>query len=95
MTLWLYIYNFGYHSMAQIINSPKSLGHAIKQARKAKKLNQTEAGNIFKIDQTTFSSIEQGAPGTRLETLFRVLAALNLEITINPKKNNPDKEGEW
>lgn len=73
--------------MDQIVCSPKSLGSALKRQRKAKKLSQSIAGEAFKLDQTTISSIEQGAPGTRLETLFRLLAALNLEMIIRPKKN--------
>lgn len=74
--------------MDQIVYSPKSLGSTIKRQRKAKKLSQSEAGNAFKLDQTTISSIEQGAPGTRLETLFRMLAALDLEMVIRSKKNS-------
>jgi len=80
--------------MDQRIYSPKSLGSAIKRQRKAKKLSQTAAGTPFNIDQTTVSSIEQGAPGTRLETLFRILAALDLEMIIKPKKDIPIKKGE-
>ncbi|MES2219104.1 MAG: helix-turn-helix domain-containing protein [Pseudomonadota bacterium] len=72
--------------MDQIIFSPKSLGTAIKRQRKSKGLNQNQAGQEFKLDQTTISSIEQGAPGTRIETLFRMLAALDLEMIIRPKK---------
>lgn len=73
--------------MDQIIYSPKALGNALKRQRKGKKLSQQEAGSDFKINQTTISSIEQGAPGTRLETLFRLLAALELEMVIRPKKS--------
>jgi HTH-type transcriptional regulator/antitoxin HipB len=80
--------------MDQRIYSPKSLGSAIKRQRKAKKLNQHEAGAAFKLDQTTVSSIEQGTPGTRLETIFRILAALDLEMVIRPKRNIIDKSGE-
>lgn len=80
--------------MDQIIYSTKSLGTAIKRQRKAKKLTQKEAGDAFRLDQTTMSSIEQGAPGTRLETLFRALAALDLEMVIRPKQQNvPTKKG--
>jgi len=71
--------------MEQLVYSPQSLGSAIKRQRKAKKLTQEEAGQAYNLDQTTISSIEQGAPGTRLETLFRVLASLDLEILIRPK----------
>lgn len=80
--------------MEQLIYSSKSLGNAIKRQRKSKKLSQQEAGSLFKLDQTTVSSIEQGAPGTRLETLFRMLAALELEMIIRPKKMIRNKNEE-
>lgn len=74
--------------MEQLVYSPKSLGSALKRQRKAKKLSQKEAGSDFNIVQDTVSSIELGAPGTRVETLFRMLAALDLEMVIRPKKIN-------
>ena len=79
-----------------IIYSATALGAAIRRARKAKKLSQTEVGNTFNIEQSTISSIEQGAPGTRLKTLLRVLAALELELVVRPKQSapNPSKE-DW
>lgn len=80
--------------MEQLIYSPKALGSAIKRRRKAKKLSQKEAGSPFKLDQTTISSIEQGAEGTRIGTLFRILAALELEMVIRPKKRLVDKDAE-
>ncbi|MCC2666789.1 MAG: helix-turn-helix domain protein [Gammaproteobacteria bacterium] len=81
--------------MDQIVYSPKSLGSALKRQRKAKKLSQKKAGDAFKLDQTTVSSIEQGAPGTRLETLFRMLAALDLTMVIKPKKETIMKGDHW
>jgi len=80
--------------MDQIVVSPKSLGSAIKRQRKTKKLTQKEAGLAFKIDQTTVSDIEQGAAGTRLETIFRILAALELELIVRPKKITKTKNGD-
>lgn len=78
-------------SMDQVIYSPKSLGNVIKRQRKAKKLTQKEAGSVFKLEQSTISSLEQGASGTRIETIFRMLAALELEMVIRPK-NGPDNK---
>lgn len=80
--------------MELLIYSPKALGSAIKRQRKAKKLTQSTIGSAFKLNQTTVSSIEQGAPGTRLETLFRMLAALDLEMVIRPKMNTSDGSGD-
>lgn len=80
--------------MEQLIYSPKALGSAIKRRRKAKNLSQKEAGNPVKLDQTTLSSIEQGAEGTRIGTLFRILAALELEMVLRPKKMMTDSNPE-
>lgn len=82
--------------MEQLIYSPESLGSAIKRRRKAQKLTQKGAGDAFHLDQTTVSSIEKGVPGTRLETLFRMLAALDLEMVVRPKKIISSKrKGSW
>lgn len=82
--------------MDQFAYSPRALGEIIKGRRKNKKLNQSEVANSFKFMQSTISSIEQGAPGTRLETLFRLLAALDLEMVIRCKdEDNDTNTGEW
>ena len=80
--------------MEQLVYSAKSLGSAVKRRRKEKKLTQQEVGRNFKLDQTTVSSIEQGAQGTRLATLFRMLAALDLEMVIRPRNVMPRKNKE-
>lgn len=82
--------------MEQLIHSLNALGSVIKRQRKSKKLTQTQAGLEFNIDQSTLSSVEQGAGGTRLVTLFRILAALNLEMVIRSKdENKQDIQGQW
>ncbi len=83
--------------MKQFIRSSKALGSVIKRVRKAKNIGQTAVGSAFKIDQGTVSSIENGAPGTRLETVFRILAALDLEMIIQPRKVDKKnlKKEEW
>lgn len=67
------------------ILSPEALGHALKNARKATGKTQEEVGKLIGMDQGTVSIIERGNPGTRLETLFRLLAALELEISLQPR----------
>lgn len=71
--------------MEQLIHSLNALGTVIKRQRKAKNLTQKQAGLDFNIDQTTLSSVEHSAEGTRLITLFRILAALDLEMVIRSK----------
>ena len=78
--------------MEQLVFSPESLGQALRRQRKAKSLNQTKLGELFKLEQSTISNIETGAPGTRIETLFRVLAALDLEMVIRSKSSQRQNE---
>jgi len=82
--------------MEQRIYSEKVLGAAIMRQRKRLKLNQADAGQLYNLDQTTVSSIENGAPGTRLETLLRMLAALDLEMIIRTKSAaSADQDEDW
>ena len=80
--------------MIRKIISPESLGAALREVRKQKGLNQTAAGKLVGIDQSTVSKVEQGSGGTQLDTLFRLLAALELEITIQPRHKAEDKNEE-
>ena len=79
--------------MEILVQSPFLLGKALKRFRQAKKLNQLETGKEFMLDQTTISSIENGTPGTRIETIFRLLAALDLEMVIRTKQITDGSEG--
>lgn len=82
--------------MEQLIFSPQSLGQALRRQRKAKALNQKKAGELFNLGQNTISNIEMGAPGTRIETLFRLLAALDLEMVLRSKPMPKKKQsGDW
>lgn len=65
--------------------SPKILGQILKSARNSKKLTQEQAGNIVGITQAMLSRIERGETHIRVDTLFRLLAALELEMAIQPR----------
>ena len=77
--------------MQRKIISPESLGFALREERKKKGLNQTDLGVPVGVDQTTVSKVEQGKPGTRLDTLFRLLSVLDLELVLQPKDLTSDK----
>lgn len=79
--------------MEILAQSPALLGKALKRYRQMKKLNQSQAGKEFMVDQTTISSIENGASGTRIDTIFRLLAALDLEMVIRTKSVTSNIEG--
>lgn len=82
--------------MILTVISPESLGIALRGARKRKSMNQAEAGKLVGLDQPTVSRVERGNPGTRLDTLFHLLSALDLELVIQPRGTGlRDEEEVW
>lgn len=81
--------------MDRYIPSPKALGAVLKSQRKLKKLTQTEAGVPFGLEQSTISNLEKGSAGARLDTVFRMLAALDLEMVIRTKDEKSSRKEEW
>ncbi len=77
--------------MQNLARTPADIGHAIKQARRNQKLTQKALATKSGVWQETISRIENGSPGTKLETLFDICAALNLEFLITERsKGNSD-----
>ncbi|PLX67106.1 MAG: transcriptional regulator [Denitrovibrio sp.] len=78
--------------LEQRIYSAKLLGQIIKRARMDMKLTQKELAEKTGIAQPTISDVETGTTDVRFETLFRITAALNLDIFIATKKAS---KAEW
>lgn len=72
-------------AMKHLVRTPKNIGHAIREARKAKSLTQTDLAAMSGVWQETISKIENGSGGTKLETIFELLAALDLELTVTER----------
>jgi len=66
--------------------SPENLGQALRSERKHKGLSQKAVGALSRYGAAHHSKIEKGNPGTELNTLFRLLAALDLELSIQPRQ---------
>jgi len=71
--------------MDRLARSPKQLGLVIRQRRAAKGLTQTQLADLVGTGQKTISKIENGNPATRVDTLFSILAALDLEADIKSR----------
>jgi len=71
--------------MNQLARTPNDIGHAIRRVRKQQSLSQQDLATKSGIWQETISKIENGSPGTRLETIFDLCAALDLEILITDR----------
>ena len=71
--------------MQQIIVSPMDLGAMLKELRKQKGLTQTALGKRVGLDQKRVSLMENGNPNIRVDSLFRLLSALEVGMALGPK----------
>ena len=73
--------------MKQILSLSKQLGPLLQAARKAAGFSQTELAQRLGISQSRISAMELD-PGTiNVEQLLALLAVLNLEVLVQPKKD--------
>lgn len=73
------------------IRSPAQLGAALLRFRKQMSWTQRETGEHSGIKQSIVSQVESGTQGTRLGTLFKLLAALDLEFVLRKRKKTSPK----
>ena len=71
------------------ITSAKQLSSYLRDARLLQKLSQDKVANRVGIRQDTVSSFEIKPESTELETLFKILSALELELVIQPRNSPP------
>lgn len=67
------------------ITSPQALADALQQARKHKGQTQSAIGELAGIKQSTVSGFETAPENARVETLFKLLSALDLELVLNAR----------
>ena len=72
--------------MQRIIRRNEDLGAAIRLARKASNLRQIDVARKASVRQALVSDIENGATTAKLDTVIRVLAALDLDLSVIPRR---------
>ena len=84
-----------------LITSPKQLAIHLRDDRKSKNLSQTKVADPVGLKQDTVSKFELNPETTSIQTLFRILSSLNLEMHIVQKsesiysKVDDDDEEKW
>jgi HTH-type transcriptional regulator / antitoxin HipB len=68
------------------IRTPAQLVNALKRLRQQGDLTQSGLGEMAGLPQTTISKVEVGIIDPSLGTLFKLLAALDLEIEVQARK---------
>ncbi len=77
------------------VTSPNQLASMIKEYRLDAKLTQSDVAKEIGIRQDTVSSFELKPETTKIATLFKILAALNLEVDIKPRSTDTSSFDGW
>ncbi|WP_454781587.1 helix-turn-helix domain-containing protein [Legionella sp. WA2022007384] len=78
-----------------IIRSAKDLALFLNDQRKQLKMSQSEVADLVGLKQDTISKFENSPDNSRIDTLFRILSALNLNISLVEKGQETHEEIEW
>lgn len=78
-----------------LIHSPKELALLISNQRKKMKLSQASVGQLVGLKQQTISEFEIKPESTLLDTLFRILSALDLDMNVISKNESLDHKARW
>ena len=68
------------------IRNEKQLGALIRTARKMKRWRQVDLARRASMRQPLISELENGASSSRLDTILKVLAALDLDLSVTDRR---------
>lgn len=72
-------------SKRHLARTPTDIGNVLSRRRSDKNLTQSQSAKLGGVGRDSVSRIENGAPGARLETLFRLVTASNLGVVITDR----------
>ena len=75
-----------------IIRNTQELGHFLKNQRKRDKLSQSDIAQQVGVKQSTVSAFENDPSLSKLDTLFRLLSANGLELSLHKKGDDASKD---
>jgi HTH-type transcriptional regulator/antitoxin HipB len=76
------------------ITSPETLALTLKNTRRDQSLTQQSVAELVGVKQATISAFENYPEKSRVETLFKLLAALDLELQVT-KRDQPNEQTGW
>lgn len=76
------------------IRTPQQLGAVLQGYRKSQQLTQAQVGERVGLPQKEISKLELNATHSSLARVFRLLAALDLELVVRAR-NQKAPPSEW
>ena len=80
--------------MSTAAHTPRQLGQILKGQRKLQQLTQKEAARQVGLLPKTISKLELAPETATIESLFKLLSALRLELVVRPKSQESSSK-EW
>lgn len=84
--------------MESPVSTPRLLGEALRTARKGLGETQAEIAGRVGLLPKTVSALESNPGASSLSSLYKLLAALDLDLVLRPRrsgKGKPSTTGEW
>jgi HTH-type transcriptional regulator / antitoxin HipB len=78
-----------------LIHAPKDLALIVISQRKKLKMSQAAVANLVGLKQKTISAFENKPERTKLDTLFRILSIVNLDLITQEKNKMSELENRW
>lgn len=78
--------------MSDLARTPRQIGTIIQRARKTREWTQTQLAERAGLRQATISMIEAGEKPAKLESIFAILAALDLELRVADRSKGQDSD---
>jgi HTH-type transcriptional regulator/antitoxin HipB len=72
--------------MSVTIRNNKEFGEAVRRARLKQKLRQVDLARKASVRQALISELENGTTSAKLDTVIKVLAALDMDLSIVPRR---------
>jgi len=80
--------------MITTARTPKQLGQVLKGRRKSQQLTQKQAAQVVGLLPKTVSKLELATETATIESFFKLLSALQLELVVRSKSPAPPSK-EW
>lgn len=78
-----------------IVRNEKQLGALIRTARKKKGWRQVDLARQASMRQQLISELENGASSSRLDTILKILAALELDLDVVNRRSPSFEPSEY
>ncbi|MGI5221715.1 helix-turn-helix domain-containing protein [Nocardia sp. CA-290969] len=72
------------------VRSASALGRVVRAARQSQGMTQSELAQRARTNRYSLAQLEEGDTTKAIERLFDVLAALELELTIRPRRERTE-----